>query len=33
MHAKHPKVAASWDRKYGGKVVAKSSQGKKKKKK
>lgn len=20
MHAKHPKIAAKWDRKYGGKV-------------
>jgi len=23
MHAKHPKIAAKWDRKYGGKVVKK----------
>jgi len=23
MHAKHPKIAAKWDRKYGGKVVPK----------
>lgn len=23
MHAKHPKIAARWDRKYGGKVKSK----------
>jgi len=23
MHAKHPKIAAKWDKKYGGKVVKK----------
>lgn len=23
MHAKHPEIAARWDRKYGGKVVKK----------
>jgi hypothetical protein len=23
MHAKHPKIAAKWDKKYGGKVVPK----------
>ena len=23
MHAKKPKIAAEWDRKYGGKVVKK----------
>lgn len=23
MHAKHPGIAAKWDRKYGGKVRAK----------
>jgi hypothetical protein len=21
MHAKHPKIAARWDRKYGGKIM------------
>ena len=21
MHAKHPEIAARWDRKYGGKIV------------
>jgi hypothetical protein len=21
MHAKHPRIAARWDRRYGGKVV------------
>ena len=25
MHAKHPKIAAKWDKKYGGKVVPKKS--------
>jgi hypothetical protein len=29
MHAKHPDIAARWDKKYGGKIVKK----KKKKKK
>lgn len=23
MHAKHPKIAAKWDKKYGGKVKKK----------
>lgn len=23
MHAKHPEIAARWDKKYGGKVVKK----------
>jgi hypothetical protein len=23
MHAKHPEIAAKWDKKYGGKVVKK----------
>lgn len=23
MHAKHPKIAAKWDKKYGGKIVPK----------
>jgi len=23
MHARHPEIAARWDRKYGGKVVKK----------
>jgi hypothetical protein len=23
MHAKHPKIAADWDKKYGGKVKPK----------
>jgi hypothetical protein len=25
MHAKHPDIAARWDKKYGGKVVKKKS--------
>jgi hypothetical protein len=29
MHAKHPKIAAKWDKKYGGKISKKK--GKKKK--
>lgn len=24
MHARHPKIAARWDRKYGGKIKRKS---------
>jgi hypothetical protein len=24
MHAKHPKIAKKWDKKYGGKVVKKT---------
>ena len=32
MHAKHPEIAARWDKKYGGKVVPKKSTAKKKKK-
>jgi len=23
MHARHPEIAARWDRKYGGKIVRK----------
>lgn len=23
LHAKHPKVAAKWDKRYGGKIVKK----------
>lgn len=30
MHAKHPEIAAKWDRKYGGKVVKKTGSKKKK---
>ncbi|HUW11098.1 MAG TPA: hypothetical protein VM537_15320 [Anaerolineae bacterium] len=29
MHAKHPAMAARWDKKYGGKVVKKKRKGKK----
>lgn len=29
MHAKHPKIAAEWDKKYGGKVVKKKTKRKK----
>jgi hypothetical protein len=25
MHAKHPKIAARWDKKYGGKVKSKTT--------
>lgn len=25
MHAKHPEIAAKWDRKYGGKVAKKKA--------
>lgn len=25
MHAKHPKIAAKWDKKYGGKVAKKKN--------
>lgn len=32
MHAKHPEIAARWDKKYGGKVVKKKSTVKRKKK-
>ena len=32
MHAKHPDIAARWDREYGGKVVPKKSATKKRKK-
>ena len=32
MHAKHPGIAARWDREYGGKVVKKSTAKKRKKK-
>lgn len=28
MHAKVPKVAAKWDKKYGGKIVKKAKRGK-----
>jgi hypothetical protein len=27
MHAKHPKIAAKWDKKYGGKVTGKKKGG------
>jgi len=27
MHAKHPKIAAKWDKKYGGKIVKKKDNG------
>ena len=30
MHVRHPKIAARWDRKYGGKIVKKKKKGKKK---
>lgn len=30
MHAKHPKIAADWDKKYGGKVAPKKTTKKKK---
>jgi hypothetical protein len=23
MHARHPKIAAKWDKKYGGKIIKK----------
>lgn len=29
MHAQHPKIAAKWDKKYGGKVVPKRATKKK----
>ena len=29
MHAKHPKIAAKWDKKYGGKVAPKKKVSKK----
>jgi hypothetical protein len=29
MHARHPEIAARWDRKYGGKVVKKKATRKK----
>jgi hypothetical protein len=29
MHAKHPDIAARWDKEYGGKVVKKAPTGKK----
>jgi hypothetical protein len=25
MHAKHPKIAAKWDKKYGAKIAPKTS--------
>jgi hypothetical protein len=25
MHARHPKIAARWDRKYGGRIYPKKS--------
>lgn len=25
MHAKHPKIAAKWDKRYGGKIVKKKA--------
>lgn len=33
MHAKHPDIAARWDKEYGGKVVKKKATAKKKGKK
>lgn len=30
MHAKHPQIAAKWDRKYGGKIAPKKFSKKKK---
>jgi len=30
MHAKHPEIAARWDKKYGGKIEPKKKAGKKK---
>jgi hypothetical protein len=33
MHAKHPQIAAKWDKKYGGKVVPKAKSPKPKSKK
>lgn len=30
LHAKEPKIAAKWDKKYGGKVAAKKTRRKKK---
>jgi hypothetical protein len=32
MHARHPKIAARWDKKYGGKVVKKKAVRRKRKK-
>lgn len=29
LHAKHPKIAAKWDKEYGGKVVKKKKRKKK----
>jgi hypothetical protein len=29
MHAKHPKIAAKWDKEYGGKIVPKKRKKKK----
>jgi len=29
MHAKHPRIAKKWDRKYGGKIVPKKKRRKK----
>jgi hypothetical protein len=33
MHARHPEIAARWDREYGGKVVKKKAKKKAKPKK
>ena len=30
LHAVHPKLAAKWDKKYGGKIKKKSKKGKSK---
>lgn len=30
MHARHPKIAAAWDKRYGGKVVKKKAKKRKK---
>lgn len=32
MHARHPAIAARWDKKYGGKVVKKKAATRRKKK-
>jgi len=31
MHARHPQIAAKWDKKYGGKIAPKKKTAKKKK--
>ena len=32
MHAKHPEIAARWDKKYGGKIKPKKRSSRRKKK-